>query len=137
MAGANIATSFCFIPAIHESLSPRTQAQQFVGIGRRFHAYINKFVFPLYLTSSIAAIIFAPSFLRRNLLIGGFIGTLAQGPITKYWIAPVAVDIKEFSQSEAKDTEGEKLLEKWNTLSIYRMGFSVFGIGAMLVALMV
>ena|SRR5438876_839165 len=137
MAGANIATSFCFIPAIQESLSPRAQAQQFVGIGKRFHAYINKFVFPLYITSSIAAIIFAPSVLRRNLLIGGFIGTLAQGPITKYWIAPIAVDIKEFSQSEAKHPGDEKLLEKWNTLSTYRMGFSVIGIGAMLAALIV
>jgi hypothetical protein len=108
-----------------------------VGIGKRFHAYINKFTFPFYLASSIAAISFAPGVLRRNLLFGGFIGMLAQVPITKYWIAPIAVDIKEFAQSEGKDENDEKLIEKWNKLSIYRMGFSIFGIGAMLAALVV
>ena len=137
MLGANIATSFCFIPALQESLSPRTQAQQFVGIGKRFHAYINKFLFPLYLTSSIAAISFAPGVLRRNLLFGGFMGMLAQGPITKYWIAPIAVEIKEFAQSEGKDERDEKLIEKWNRLSVYRMGFSVFGIGAIVAAIII
>lgn len=58
-------------------------------------------------------------------------------PITKFWIAPIAVDIKEFSQKEEKAEDGEKLLDKWNKLSIYRLGFSVFGIGAMVAALLV
>jgi len=87
--------------------------------------------------SSVVAIAFAPGTARRNVLLGGFIGTLAQAPITKFWIAPIAVDIKEFSKKEEKDEEGEKLLDKWNKLNIYRMGFSVFGIGAMFAALII
>ena len=87
--------------------------------------------------SSVAAIAFAPGTARRNILLGGFIGMLAQAPITKFWIAPIAVDIKEFSHKEGKDEDGEKLLDKWNKLSVYRMGFSVFGIGAMLAALII
>jgi hypothetical protein len=39
---------------------------------------------------------------------------LAQGPITKYWIAPIAVEIKEFAQSEGEDAKDEKLIKKWN-----------------------
>ena len=62
---------------------------------------------------------------------------LAQGPMTTHWIAPIAVDIKELAQNESKDEKGEKLIEKWNRWSIYRMGFSVFGIGTMLAALIV
>jgi hypothetical protein len=62
---------------------------------------------------------------------------LAQAPITKIWIAPIAVDIKEFSQKEDKPEDGEKLIDRWNKFSVYRMGFSVFGIGAMLAALII
>jgi len=94
-------------------------------------------LFPLYLTSSIAAIAFAPSAARRTILLGGILGMLAQGPITKYGIAPIAVDIKEFAQGEEEEESGEKLLEKWNTLSIYRMGLSVVGIGTIIAALVV
>jgi hypothetical protein len=137
LSGANIATSFCFIPSLQETFSPRTQAQQFVAVGKRFHAHINTILFPVYIVSSVVAIAFAPGTVRRNILLGGFIGILAQAPITRFWIAPIAVDIKEFSQKEGKDEDGEKLLDKWNKLSVYRMGFSVFGIGAMLAALII
>jgi len=47
------------------------------------------------------------------------------------------VDIKEFSQKEEKAEDGKKLIDKWNKLSVYRMGFSIFGIGAMLAALII
>ena len=95
------------------------------------------FLFPVYVVSSVAAIVFAPGAVRRNILLGSFIGTIAQAPITKFWIAPIAVDIKEFSQKEEEAKDGENLLDKWNKLSIYRLGFSVFGIGAMVAALLV
>jgi Domain of unknown function (DUF1772) len=137
ISGANIATSFCSIPALQATLSPRTQAQQFVGIGKRFHACVYKFLFPFYLASSLAAVTFAPGALRRNILLGSVIGVLAQAPVTKLWIAPIAIDIKTFAESKEEDEKGEELLGKWNKLSIYRMGFSVVGIGAMLAALII
>lgn len=62
---------------------------------------------------------------------------LAQVPVTKYRIAPIAVDIKEFAQGDEKEENGGKLLEQWNTLSIYRMGISVVGIGTILAALII
>lgn len=103
----------------------------------RFHACVYNFLFPVYLASSLAAISFAPSAVRRNILIGSVIGILAQAPATKYWIAPTAIDIKALAESEEGDEKDEELLGKWNKLSIYRMGFNVIGIGAMLVALIV
>ena len=94
-------------------------------------------MFPVYIVSSVAAIAFAPGTVRRNILLAGFIGMLAQAPITTFWIAPIAVDIREFSQKEEKVEYKEKPLEKWNELSVYRMGFNVFGIATMLAALII
>jgi len=136
LTGANVATSFCFIPALQESLCPGEQVHQFVLIGKRFHGYINKFIFPLYLVSTAAAITFAPSTLRRNIILGGLLGTMGQYPVTKYIIAPIAVEMKKLDDTQKEDG-GDELLSRWNQLSIYRLGFSFVGIGALVAAIIV
>jgi hypothetical protein len=47
------------------------------------------------------------------------------------------LDIKAHAESESSNDNDAKLLEKWNKLNIYRMGFSVVGIGALLAALVI
>ena len=106
-------------------------------MGRRFHASINRVTFPLYLASSVGAIAFVPSELRRNILLGGVIATLAQVPITRLWIAPIAVNIKDRAESENEEGNEEELLDTWNRLSVYRMGLNVLGLGSLIAALIV
>jgi len=92
---------------------------------------------PVYLVSSIVAISLAPTTVRRNILIAGVITTLAQVPITRLWIAPIAVDIKEYAEAENKDEKDGGLLAKWNRLSIYRMGLNVLGLATLVAGLLV
>ena len=61
---------------------------------------------------------------------------MGQYPVTKYIIAPIAVEMKKLDDTQKEDG-GDELLSRWNQLSIYRLGFSFVGIGALVAAIIV